>query len=260
MKRIPLIFLFTVLLLINVPTIFSETPLPITKSYDMENVIFDGKWTTPLEWKRTSLESIVFETEEVIKLRFGHQDEFVYVMLDIVTDRDIDSKGDQAIICFDTKNDKSQMLDENDFCFKSVLDEDSITLKGDLKENKIIQINNSKEFLAVGGVSDENDFYDKSNPHVVFEFRIPTEVITRQSTYGFFISYHDANSNTTSAWPTDITIENKDHIPSPSLWGEMVSPDKSLPEFHFPMLILIPIIFTIIVITRLKSNVFRIAQ
>ena len=231
--------------------ISAEEPLPITLSFDMENVVFDGKWTTGLEWKRTSLETIRFDENFLAKLRFGHQDEFVYIMLDVVSDKNLDMYSDSTMICFDTDNSKSQVFDESDFCFTSSLGENPETFQGVSSNNEIVQISNPTGFLAVGGVSDEIDIYSKE-PHPVFEFRIPTETIGRHDVYGFFISYYDSNSNMTYTWPSLQLEENV--TPPPNMWGEMISPDKSLPEFGFPLFLLLATFLPIIILIKIKKN------
>lgn len=242
-----LIFIFA----ITFEKISAEEPLPITRSFDMENVIFDGKWTTGLEWKRTSLETINFDENFVAKLRFGHQDEFVYIMLDVVSDKNLDMDLDSTMICFDTDNSKSQVFDESDFCFTSSLGENPKTFQGVSSSNEIVQISNPTGFLAVGGISDEIDIYSKE-PHPVFEFRIPTETIGRHDVYGFFISYYDSNSNMTYTWPSLQLEENV--IPPPNMWGEIISPDKSLPEFGFPLFLFLATFLPIIILIKIKKN------
>lgn len=232
--------------------IFAEEPLPITLSYDMEKVIFDGKWTSGIEWKRTSLESIKFDENFVAKLRFGHQEEFVYVMLDVVSDQTLDINSDRAMICFDSDNNKSLVFDKNDLCFSSNLgDEEPLTFQGNSSE--MVRISNPTGLLGVGGISDEVDIYSKE-PHSVFEFRIPTEIIGRFEVYGFFISYYDFNSNRTYTWPNNISLEENRLVPSTKMWGEMISPDKSLPEFELPAILLITSFSSIILIMKFWKN------
>ena len=234
---------------------FAEEPLPITLSFDMENVIFDGKWSTDIEWKRTSLETIRFDENFIAKLRFGHQDEFVYIMLDVISDKNLDMGSDLAMLCFDTDNSKSLVFDETDFCFISNLEgKNPLTFQGTLPTNEIVEVSNPNGFLAVGGVSDEIDIYSKQ-PHPVFEFRIPTETIGRHEVYGFFISYYDFNSNMTYTWPKGIQLENENEIPSPKMWGEMISPDKSLPEFELPLLVASLGLGTILILA--KSRIYK---
>jgi len=236
--------------IISFQKVYAEEPLPITRSFDMENVIFDGKWTTGLEWKRTSLETIYFDENFIAKLRFGHQDEFVYIMLDVVSDKNLDMDLDSTMICFDTDNSKSQVFDETDFCFSTPLGENPKTFQGVSSSNEIVQISNPTGFLAIGGVSDEINIYRKE-PHPVFEFRIPTETIGRHDVYGFFISYYDSNSNMTYTWPSLQLEENV--TPPPNMWGEMISPDKSLPEFGFPLFLLMGAFLPIIILIKIKK-------
>jgi len=118
------------------------------------------------------------------------------------------------------------------------------------------KITNNKDFVAVGTVSDQNDRYS-GIPHASYEFRIPLDVIGRSDNYGFYISVFDAHTQNHYSWPYNIEKKSLLLITSPSKWGDLVSPDKSLPEFSFsillPFLIPLMIIFTIIT----KFNLFK---
>ncbi len=82
----------------------------------MENVIFDGKWTFAQEWKHSSYDEIITESD-IIPLRTAHQDDFIYIMINVVPDNTLDNNEDLALVCFDAKNEKNINPDENDFCF-----------------------------------------------------------------------------------------------------------------------------------------------
>ncbi len=77
--------------------------IPITQSGSMENVIFDGKWTFPQEWKQSSYDEIQTGSE-IIPLRTAHQGDFIYILIDVVPDITIDNNEDSTLVCFDAKN------------------------------------------------------------------------------------------------------------------------------------------------------------
>ncbi|MEK6870640.1 MAG: hypothetical protein AABX09_03790, partial [Thermoproteota archaeon] len=56
-----------------------------------------------------------------------------------------------------------------------------------------------------------------------------TELVGRSDNYGFYVNVFDDSSNVVYSWPEDIKLESFD-IPSPLLWGNLISPDKSLLE------------------------------
>ena len=227
----------------------------ITYSPTMERVIFDGKWTNYLEWKNSSWNDIHFVDEGSIHLRTAHYKNFIYVFIDAVIDHSLDLGKDSALICFDTKNNKAEIIDEDDYCFSVSLGEnEGITLKGGLEKGDE-KINNLEGFIAISSVSDENDRYSKI-PHPGYEFRIPTDLVGRSNTYGFFVSVYDQTSNKTYSWPTSLYYENYSSIPAPNRWGELISPDSSLPEFEWPFIALIPAMILVIIIAKLQ-NVFN---
>ena len=200
----------------------------------MDEVIFDGKWTFTKEWKPTSEDG----TGGAF-LRSAHQDNFIYLLLDVYQDNTIDTNKDHAIVCFDTKNDQNAKPDDNDYCFMAKLGEDkAVTLQGSQVSGEFKVIENHVDLIAVGTTSDENDKYSKV-PHVSYEFRIPIELLGRTDVYGFYVGVFDFTKSQTQPWPGEIVLESSSEIPSPAKWGIIYSPDKSLPEYDLPIVVLI---------------------
>jgi hypothetical protein len=230
----------------------SDTIL-ITISGNMNKVIFDGKWTTPSEWKSSSWSELRF-TNSTIHLRVAHQDNFIYVFVDPVDDNALD-KSDTTRLCIDSHGNKNIFSDDDDFCFVAKLgSEEGEVYQGngtDL-ESSFTKISNPNGFIAVGGISDENDRYSTIS-HPSYEFRIPTELIGRSDHYGLFVSVFDEKNNTYYNWPSNLQGNTAD-IPSPQTWGELVSPDKSLPEFDLPLLILLPSLVLVFYLTRIRVD------
>ena len=243
-------------MLLPVNPVFAETILPISVSNYMDDIIFDGKWSFFEEWKHSSYEEIK-AGNHIVEFRISHQDEFIYAFVDNINDHSFDRGSDYAMLCFDTKTDKSLIADINDYCFKSVLGRHNpITLQGGSPfgfQNNFKKIQNNDHLIAIAGISDQNDRYSKQ-PHVSYEFKIPLELLGRSNHYGFFISVFDGKTNSQIIWPENKIESNSISISSPSLWGDLVSPDKSLPEFSsmslfFVLLIIMPIFFL-----RFKKN------
>jgi len=230
--------------------------IPITKSVDMYKVVFDGKWTFYEEWKPTSLDYMGESGD--IYIRSAHQENFIYILLDVVLDTTIDKNQDFAMICFDTKNDQSAKPDANDYCFKAPLGSDkSFTFQGSEESDELEIIENHVDLIAVGATSDENDRYSKV-PHASYEFRIPVELLERTDSYGFYIEVYDNSKTKTYTWPSAIKSENSD-TPSPATWGIIYSPDKSLPEYDVPILVLVIGIFSIILLS-IKSRGYNLLK
>ena len=257
LEKIIFVILIGIIFSLFLQPISADTPIKITISSTMEQIIFDGKWTHSTEWKKSSLDSLDYkEPIESIKLRTAHQGNFVYVMINFVSDT-TPNEDDFAIICFDTNNDKSEIPQLDDFCFKSTLGEsEGIVLQGNPENTNsfFLQTNSPEGFIAISSESDSEDRYSNI-PHSTYEFRIPTDFISRQSIYGFYMSAYDSDIDQTFSWPMNVELGKAD-IPNPSMWGEMISPDKSLPEFEWPLLTLIPIMGLVIYLTKKVNSKF----
>ena len=250
-------FIFILIIILPMTPIYAQS-IPITQSSTMDKIIFDGKWTFPQEWKQSSYDEIQTGSE-IIPLRTAHQDNFIYILIDVVTDNTIDNNEDSTLVCFDAKNEKNTIPDENDFCFMIKLGSDKVvTFQGKQSEGfQVVQ--NHDSLIGIGGISDENDRYS-NQPHGVYEFRIPIELLERTNQYGFYAHVFDFTESATYTWPSEIDLESSSDIPSPDSWGLIYSPDKSLPEYELPILILILGIFSMILLTsKSKSlNLFSI--
>jgi hypothetical protein len=242
----------SVLLFVMIPAAQSFEPIPITMSHTMDEVIFDGKWTHGSEWKASSLNTYIYDDDTQIILRSAHQENFVYIHLNPTTDHSVDLLEDYAVVCFDTKNNKSTHADDDDYCFMTILEGESIVYRGS-NIDKFEEISMPEGFIGVGSVSDHNDRYTIV-PHPSYEFRIPTDVIGRESVYGFFFLVYDANLQKAYTYPQDLPVS--DLVPSPNTWGEIYSPDKSLPEFEWPLVSLVLSFGIIVILARLKHRIF----
>lgn len=227
---------------------FAEPTIMITYS-DMSHVIWDGKWTFTEEWKPSSTDG---------GIRSAHDGKFIYMFADVVSDTDFVKGEDSAMICFDSNNTKSILADKNDYCFQSILGRsEGFTYQGGSpleSTGNFEKIANPDGFISVGGVSDQNDRYSDI-PHAGYEFRIPIDFIGRSDVYGFYYVIHESHSNKFITWPANVTQSNQFHVPAPNNWGTITSPDKSLPEFQFPMIALIPAFFIGLFITRFVTRI-----
>ncbi len=233
--------------------VYGAEPIKITLSSTMDDVIFDGKWTSQLEWKQSSWNTFTYE-DQIIQFRSAHQGNFIYFLVDFQTDTNLDYLADKAMICLDTKNDKTQTPNSDDFCFLSILDGESIIFQGTSDPNiHLSEIPNSYGFVANATSSDEFDRYSKTS-HSSYEFKIPTELVGRYSTYGIFLVVYDEHSKTIFNWPQSSEQQTFDKL-NPTEWGEMISLDKSLPEFQeIAMMVLASSIVFVIVFARKFSN------
>lgn len=238
----------------NMENTVATNPIMITISSDMNKVIFDGRWSHETEWKRSSLDTLSYDDGTYIQLRTAHQDDFIYVLVDAVSDIYLDKGMDRTIVCLDTNNDKSLLSDSNDYCFVVTLDEkEPFVLQGGFldSDDHFKEIANPDGFIGISSVSNENDRYSNI-PHTSYEFRIPTELVGRSDIYGFYLGVYDGHSNNIYSWPQDMILDSSQKIPSPSNWGELVSPDKSLPEFEWPMLAILSAFSLTVYLTKFR--------
>ncbi len=231
---------------------FAEVePILITVSPSMNDIIFDGKWTNYLEWKQSSHNQFSFGVNDILHLRTAHYGDYIYVLVDAVSDLTLDEKKDQATVCLDGENNKNKIHDNNDFCFTVMLgDEEGFIFQGNQTEESNLSMHvipNPHDFIAKSAISDENDRYTKT-PHPSYEFKIPIDLLERSDNYGFYLSVYDSSLDKFYSWPQNSTRKNLSEIPSPSSWGDIISPDKSLPELNLPILVFTILIFMIIIL------------
>jgi hypothetical protein len=218
----------------------------------MSEVNFDGKWSFETEWKQSSLNEHKYE-DDVVILRSAHQGEFVYFFIDALNDYTLDSELDSAVVCFDTNNDKTESPNEDDYCFMTVLDAGvGKVYRGNPNTQNFTEIPNPNGFIGLSAVSDNNDRYS-TIPHTGYEFKIPTEIIGRSNIYGFYFAVYEANSQTYYSYPQNTTTNTM--IAPPNLWGEIYSPDKSLPEFNLPLLLLLPALGLVLLLSKHKLGI-----
>ena len=155
-----LIIFLSLLLLPNqiygIDEIDSKKNILITKSNSMKEIDFDGKWTFYSEWKQTSWNPIKSDETTVFHLRTAHQGDFIYVLIDAISDTNANIGSDKAIVCIDSKNNKSEFFDSDDYCFIVQLEErnfidtlfnkqNNFVIQGDLQSKSFDELEKIKE-------------------------------------------------------------------------------------------------------------------
>ena len=208
---------------------YADEPIKVTISDTLHNVQFDGGWTFTKEWKNTSYDELLFDDGHIV-LRTAHEDGFFYIMVNYLTDFTYDHIADHAIVCFDGY-DTSSIADETDWCYTvSRNSGNGHTLQGGspiFQTSHFNLVKNHPDFVAHGGMSGKNDPYVWA-PHAAYEFRIPIEQIGFQDEYGFFVQVFDGNDVKT--YPKEFSGKYPQKIPSPTKWGKIISPDRSITE------------------------------
>jgi hypothetical protein len=229
----------------------AEEPIMITYSDAMNKVIFDGKWTFYSEWKESSLNTISYNDGTLINLRTAHQGDYIYLLIDEVSKTSFAKKGDMAIICLAKYDNKSKIANHS-YCFGNAFDEKTgftINDTSQLETSSFVRANNQSGFIGISSMSDENDRYS-AIPHASYEFRIPTEVVGRYDMYNFYMAVYNTHSNKTHSWPENLDSQGSLKIPSTDKWGQIISPDKSLPELSVPSFTLLISIILLIYFSR----------
>ena len=213
-------------------TAFADDPIKITISHTFDDVIFDGEWSFKQEWKTSALDEFTFDGDDLI-LRTAHQDDYMYILINVLGDVTYHHMADRAVVCFDGK-DTSKMADESDWCYMASRGSKSgHTLNGGSPIHRTSHFNiqkNHPDFIAIGGTSGKNDRYQLI-PHAVYEFKIPIEQIGFEDEYGFFMQVFDGDNVMTNA--NEHSGKYPQKIPSPKQWGLMISPDHSITSEHF---------------------------
>ncbi len=239
LSHIKLFAVISVLILLSIPNASASEPVMITISSTMDKINFDGRWTFYTEWKQSSLNTISYTDGTQIQLRTAHQDNFIYVLIDETSKTKFNKHGDTAVICFDKNDSKSVTANENDYCFGVPFDgKYPFALRGGsplAETSHYMKIDNPDGLIGISGISDQNDRYT-TIPHASYEFRIPTDVVGRSDIYGFYLGVYDQNINHIYSWPQEVSANSLLDIPPPKDWGEIISPDKTLPEFPWPEL------------------------
>jgi len=252
------ILVTTIIILLSVQVAYATEQIPITKSGFMDNVIWNGKWTFYNEWKESTLYTLSYDDQKIMQLRMSHQGNFIYILIDAVSMTDYIKGSDRGIVCFDGKDDKSKVADDDDYCFGVALGNSSpFVLRGGSPLELTDHFTNiaNPGVIGVAGISDEHDHYSPI-PHSNYEFRIPIDLLGRSDVYGFYLGVYDSHVKKIYAFPENLTSTSQFGIPSPSQWGKIISPDKSLPEFPIPTVALLGSFVAVIFITR-KAYSFK---
>jgi len=194
--------------------------------------VIDGTNSYNVEWKKSAEHMVEYPDGARLAFRSVHDRDNVYLLLDLITDTSIDNNRDFGVVCFDTKSDGGDRPKADDYCFLASQGSHTfITYQGGGNfgiNNYLNKISNPQGVIAVGGISNEFDRYTDV-PHTMYEFKIPTGLITRSNVYGVYYAVYDAPNGKVYSWPVNAVAYP--YVPAPDQWGKLVSPDNSLPEF-----------------------------
>lgn len=251
-----LFFLIISLFVLSGLNAYAEEKIFITITSKHTQPIIDGTGSYKNEWKDSSEDIFMYGDGARLALRSVHDRDNIYILLDLVTDTIENRYKDQAIVCFDSKDDGGDRPDANDYCFVAAFGSSSfITYRGGGQfavNSNLDRIGNPEGVEAKAGVSNQFDLYTHV-PHMFYEFKVPVELLGRSNTYGLYTAVFDGNTNALYNWPS-INKENYPYIIAPKQWGKLVSPDNSLPEFpSTSVAVLAAIVLFTTLSTRIKT-------
>ncbi len=232
---------------------FAQPQIFTTLRGGTDSIVWDGKWSYLQEWKPMTENILTFTDGNELSVKTGHDRQNLYVFLDFISEEQFKKKSDYGIVCVTANKTMESNLQKDDYCFLAALGSyNPLTFQGggDLAAtNHLVKIQNDPNLIAVGGISDEHDRYG-GPPHTSYEFKIPIKAIGSSDVYNFYAAAYDAKTNKVYSWPQNVTSNEFPAIPSPAQWGELISPDKTLPEFPWPIFMMILAFSLTIFVTR----------
>gem|GEM_PF-3266946 len=232
-NKISLLAMLILSVVLNNSTQSEQEPLSLVIPESHEGVEIDGLWTTKTEWADAS-ELKIDGKELSAYVRAKHNQAYVYLLIDFISDQGLEASGDFAVVCFDTQKNAGNAALTDDYCFYR------ITRTGDFLDG-IIQGNGTdwivlqeaetwdpydEKFDGAISSSHTNDPYDSINTHVIYEFRIPIESYGFNEEMGFYTYVNDAYTKEFIEWPMNAGGKQfkfvvKDVLPVPDKWGDL---------------------------------------
>lgn len=169
----------------------------------MNKIIIDGKWTEKNEWSDASEFSYERGKNVLGYFLIKDDEEFLYVMIDFVSDRTIDDQ-DMGRLRFDTENDKGwgnltgcqingSCVSEpgmapmhDDYMIDLIWNEGSanqISFKGSGTKWVLLKENNPAVQTATSNEANNNPY--SNLPHLIYEFAIPRQLFKNKTEIGF---------------------------------------------------------------------------
>jgi len=214
-----------------------------TSYVSMNNVTIDGTWTSSDEWG--DAESIGlhlsggYNTSDAAYFRIKHDNASVYVLVDFVTDRTVDpitseplprSNPDSAWVVIDTNHDRGTELKKDDWAFEIFWTDTTEPRKVGL--HKVVEGNWKfvgfvTDFAGASSNDSSNDPYS-SDPHAIYEFKIPRGWFGKSPTIGLHVMVCDhSRKYFFMTWPESSWDDD------PSTWGNLNFSSVPIPEFSY---------------------------
>jgi hypothetical protein len=224
-KRLSLLLIIIIpLLLLSISCV---NAIEIIDSFNTTNdIVIDGKWTTIEEWNHSSEESLIFgKGTGTAYLRLLNNADNLYVLVDFITYNDTKT-GDSCMIVIDTKNDGGSSAKSDDLAIAirwNTPSEIYPMMQWGGWEGNWEPI--STDFELESSKDVENNPYS-TNPHLIFEFKIPRDYFESEITNLGFIAFIFAdNENILAALP----LLQFSHQPDD--WNDLILFNESIEIF-----------------------------
>ena len=221
-----LIFFSMMLVLVN-STLAKEKVDCFTFS---NKITIDGKWTTSDEWNDAFEETLNFGNGSgEAYLRVKHDAENLYVLVDFLTYHEIKT-GDGCLVVLDTKHDGGSSVQSDDL---AVL----IRWNTPTEIYPAIQWEgwwSEWEFLPsdfeVGSSTDAEQSPYPTNPHLIFEFKIPKSSLKSPSTTLGFLSFLICDNENLSIFLP--LIQQEQEVLKPDNWADLILFDETIQIYN----------------------------
>jgi hypothetical protein len=241
-----------------------QQPMVKIKLVDnVEDPKIDGVWTSKTEWSDAGETIINYTDGTRLAIRGMHDNDFVYVMLEMPDDNEVDG---HAAICFDTQGDGGTYLAEDDYCY--VMGTTFREYHGNGRTTLMQQVPLDAYVVAQRGLSDSRSPMYSSKSHMTYEFRLPLDYLgsTDRTQFGFYVTYdtkgQSDNYTYYYSWPDYKSVDYL-RTASPRSWGiAALSSDATTPEFPAPILggALAGIVGTAVVVLMARTKLFATQQ
>lgn len=227
MPPLPVIFLITIFSALVIPSVSAlESNGVIMTPFSESPPVIDGRWSTPDEWEDAS-ETSTTNGPDQIYMRIKHDRDFIYVMVDAVTEPLVTAYSKYGVqLLFDTNNDAGPVRGSDDLRFPifvvyqdgreaNISGTDATSLNtidtgdGSGGYRDVTSPSNYQKRLAF---SSTNDPYEPGRDHMITEYKIPLSFLHKNDRYGFGLYYwygntQESNANTpqkTVVWPSGL--------------------------------------------------------
>ncbi|MDE1728807.1 MAG: hypothetical protein KGH81_06470 [Thaumarchaeota archaeon] len=256
----------------NTNSYYNKKQVTITAPFTRNPPIIDGKWTTN-EWDTTTAVTVEQNGTKMYVIA-EHDQNFIYVMSDIVTDQTTPSNAYLVqigtLMIFDTDNYTGDSLSGKDIGIgtgKYFVNGTEIRhgfgseVQTYDEQGKSIDLAAPQGYNSSMSLSSTNDPFDSVHPHRVYEFKIPKSLVHTADKYGFsLIAYTCLGKEVNLCRANNIFWPSNTILSIPATHGllELTSESNHSQSFEFvplssmEIIVIVAVIVSIVVIYFVK--------